>query len=399
MDEIDGALERWVDEHKAEMLTFFTGLISKKSENPPGEYNLVTKYLKDQYEEWGFSPELFGKPGKPNVLGRYSRNGGPTIILYGHTDTVPAGPGWTYPPFEGIIKDDKVIGRGAYDCKGRVTIYSYATRAVKETNAAEKGRVVLAMTVDEEIGGEDGVKYLLDKGLLKGDLAICEGPDTTLWTAHVGLLQYEITVKGKSTHAGRLYTGDNAITKMMKVMEGLMKTKSYYESLGTKYRNEILRCTTLNIGVIRGGSKVNMVPGDCTIEVDMRVAPEYKIDDVLERVKSDIRSTGVQPEPELKITTREDPEIMPSDMRVFRIIRDVVKDRQGKDVPMVVAHGISDDRWFRRAGIPAMCYGGPGGPETGIGGHGTDEFVRVSDLVEATKNMALVLRRLLNEGV
>lgn len=398
MDELERHLELWVDQHSNEIVSFLVDLISKKSENPPGEYDEVTKFLSNKYEAWGLDPKLLGKPGKPNVIGSFEKSNSPTVILYGHTDTVPAGTGWTVPPFEGVVKEGRIFGRGAYDCKGRIAVYTYATRALKETGAASKGHVLLAMTVDEETDGVDGVKYLLDHKLLKSDLAICEGPDTSLWIAHVGLLELTITVEGKSSHAGRLWTGDNAILKMVKIIEVLQKTKAHFESLGTQYRAEFVRYTTLNIGVINGGTKVNMVPSECKIQVDMRIAPDQKIEDVLKKVKEDIDRSNVMPPPKIEITMREDPELLPRDMKVFRIIRDVVKERQGRDIQLVPGHGISDSRWFRRYGIPAITFGGPGGPETGIGGHGADEFVRIEDLLQATKNLAIILKRLLLEG-
>jgi succinyl-diaminopimelate desuccinylase len=243
------------------------------------------------------------------------------------------------------------------------------------------------------------VKYLLDHKLLKGDLAICEGPDTSLWVAHVGLLQLAITVEGKPSHAGRLWTGDNAILKMMKVIEVLQKTKAHFESLGTKYKADFVRYTTLNIGVINGGSKVNVVPGECRLQIDMRIAPDHKIEDVLKKVKEDIAGANIMPPPKIEIITREEPEQVSRDMKVFGVIRDVLKERQGRDIQFIPSHGINDSRWFRRYGIPAITFGGPGGPETGIGGHGADEFVRIEDLLQATKNLAIVLSRLLSQGV
>ena len=397
MDELERRLESWVNEHRDEIVVFLCNLISQKSENPPGDYEAITKFLSWKYEDWGFCPQLIGKPGKPNVIGSLEKSSSPIVVLYGHTDTVPAGTGWTVSPFEGILKDGKILGRGAYDCKGRIAVYTYATLAIKETGALTSGKIVLAMTVDEETGGVDGVKYLLDHGHLKCDLAICEGPDTSLWIAHVGLLQLAITVDGKSSHAGRLWTGDNAILKMMRLIDALQKTKAHFESLGTKYKAEFVRYTTLNIGVIQGGSKVNMVPSQCTVQVDMRIAPDQRIEYVLKKVQDDIEATHITPSPRIEIIAREDPELVPRDMKIFNIIRDVIRERQDRDIPFVPAHGINDSRWFRRAGIPAITFGGPGGPETGIGGHGADEFVRIDDLVEATKNLAIVLSRFLRD--
>ena len=97
------------------------------------------------------------------MIGSYGNSDGPSLILYGHMDTVPIYDGWTKDPFGAEIIDGKIYGRGACDDKSCVTTEIFATRALIESGIDFKGKLTVVSAVDEETGGFNGVKLLLDK--------------------------------------------------------------------------------------------------------------------------------------------------------------------------------------------------------------------------------------------
>jgi len=397
ISELESGILQRIDEMKDEIVDFVLEMIRIPTENPPGNYGPITGYLEQRFKTFGFETTVVGKPGKPNVLARLrGTEGRPVLILNAHTDTVPAGEGWTVDPFAGVVKEGKIYGRGAYDCRARIALYAMAMKALKDANISLAGDVVLAATVDEEIGGFDGPKYLLENGYLEGDMAIVEGQDTSLRCAHKGILWLEITTYGQLEHGGREWLGINAIEKMHKVLTVLARLKSKYGRMGTTWPGEFNRFTSINIGTIKGGVKTNAVASKCTITVDCRVVPDQRTCEVKKEIEAEIqalRETDPDFRVEIETIIEEEPQVLSTDLELFRVIQQVMKERSGKELPVEAFFGLTDSRWFNKMGVPAINFGGPGGSETGVGGHKADEFVRITDLVEATKNMALIIKR------
>ena len=110
---------------------------------------------------------------------------GPHLIFDGHLDVVPAGDGWTTDPYTPLIRDGRLIGRGAADMKGGVAAMIAAAEAVQRAELPLRGTLTLAIVADEEEGG-GGTRHLVDSGL-RGTWAIVPEP-TELYpvVAHKG---------------------------------------------------------------------------------------------------------------------------------------------------------------------------------------------------------------------
>ena len=159
-------------ELRQEIIDFERELVRTPSPNPPGEYEQISKCVAEKLKEIGYDVEIVkSRPEKPNVIGRLKGSSGtPSLITCAHLDAVPEGGGWTFDPYEAVIKDGKIFGRGAYDAKARITVYVMAAKVIKEAGFRLKGDLVGCFTVDEETGGEDGARYCGQKGRLKGDI-------------------------------------------------------------------------------------------------------------------------------------------------------------------------------------------------------------------------------------
>jgi acetylornithine deacetylase/succinyl-diaminopimelate desuccinylase-like protein len=183
------------------------------------------------------------------------------LVLSGHVDVVPAGQGWTRAPFSGDLADGDVWGRGACDMKGAIAAMLTAAEEVGD------GDWALALTLDEETG-MGGARNLARAGALEGaDLVVVGEPtDLDLGVAHRGVLWVELETKGKAAHGSRPQEGENAITKMVRLLQSV-------EGFALPEKHALVGGSSLNLGVLRGGEAVNMVPPSCTAQLDLRVPP------------------------------------------------------------------------------------------------------------------------------
>ena len=97
------------------------------------------------------------------------------------------------------------------DCKGRIAAYVAAAKALREAGLLQKGELIVAATCDEETGGRLGAGYLLQEGILQGDLAIVEGYGDRIARAASGLIWCDLFIKGQPVHAAYKERGVNAI--------------------------------------------------------------------------------------------------------------------------------------------------------------------------------------------
>ena len=126
------------------------------------------------------------------------------IALNAHGDVVPPGSGWTRPPYGAEIHGGAMYGRGVAVSKSDFATYTFALAALREaqrTGAALAGTIELHFTYDEEMGGELGPGWLLRRGVVKPDLAICAGFSYAIVNAHNGCLHLQATFRGRAAHA------------------------------------------------------------------------------------------------------------------------------------------------------------------------------------------------------
>lgn len=183
------------------------------------------------------------------------------LVLSGHLDVVPAGHGWARDAHGGEVHDGEVWGRGAADMLGAVAAMMCAAQE------AGPGDWALALTLDEETGMH-GAKALAASGALEGaDLVVVGEPtDLDLGVGHRGVLWLDLETKGKAAHGGSPHLGDNAIHKMLRLLQSL-------DGFALPERHALLGGSTLNLGQVHGGTASNVVPAKCTASLDLRVPP------------------------------------------------------------------------------------------------------------------------------
>ena len=160
--------------------------------------------------------------------------------------------------------------------KGGISSFLHALSLIDRSNIhLDQGTVILHLVSDEESHGHQGTGFLTDKKMIRGDAAIIGEPtDLEPVISQKGALWLRISTKGKSAHGSRPHAGINAIEKMKKAIDQL-------RSISLEEEHPLLGKPTFNIGTIQGGTKINMVPERCEIELDRRMLPGEEKEQIL----------------------------------------------------------------------------------------------------------------------
>ncbi len=215
-------------------------------------------------------------PDRENVIARIQgRNPERRIVFEAHMDTVSVA-GMTIDPFQPDIRGGRMYGRGSCDTKGGMAAMMQALASLADSQTTPPCDVWFAATIDEEFSYR-GVAALCED--LQADAAIVAEP-TSLQPviASKGLVRFKIETIGRAAHSAKPDLGVNAIEHMAIVIAAIQNdTSQLAESV-----HPLLGPATCNIGVIRGGVQINLVPASCEIEIDRRMLPGETCEAVLE---------------------------------------------------------------------------------------------------------------------
>lgn len=254
----------------------FVQLVKFPTINPPGDTKEVVEFLNQWFIEHKIPSEVITheKDGLTlhNIIARLGM-GQKKILLSGHLDVVPPGAedGWVAnDPFSCCEQEGLVYGRGTADMKGGVAglLATMLILADEEAFLSEYELVFLG-SADEE-AGMTGAERLLETGVMEGAacLVIPEATNLHVAVAEKGVFWCKVTTSGKAAHGSMPQEGISAIESMYEIIYLLQ------QSLKEGRSNTFLGKTTLNIGTIHGGTKINIVPDNCVIETDFRLIPE-----------------------------------------------------------------------------------------------------------------------------
>jgi acetylornithine deacetylase/succinyl-diaminopimelate desuccinylase-like protein len=402
-------IESAVDDLSDEAISFLQRMIRTPSVNPPGDYAAVVDLIDDEFESYGWGVERVCADDeflaardiqypRRNVLGYATRGDGPTILLNAHYDTVPVDESlWSVDPFGGERRDGRVWGRGARDSKGRIATYALVLRALSEADALPEGAtLVLAVTADEETGGEAGAGYVVEHGGLDVDYAIVEGSTYAIEYASAGVLHFEVTVTGTSSHAG--IAPDEGANALLGASRILVELESYADCLA-ELDSEIpgIGGPTCTPATIQGGTKTNVVPSSCSFTVDRRVPPDADVDEAERKFRDVVADVdlpaGTDGRVDLKLRAlpfRASPDDVHG--RVMKRNADAVFE---KDIPLRGTRGFSDARFFATGGAKTLKFG-PGDESSNV--HGPDENIVVDQVEDAATAIAATVLDVVRDG-
>lgn len=370
-----------------ELITILESLIKINTSNPPGNEHKTAKIVKKIFGSQKIRYTTHEKQkGRTNVIGRIGDpKKGPSIMINCHMDTVPAGNGWKTDPFKLVQKGDTLFGRGVCDNKGQLASMLLASKELKKLEPKLKGAIILVAAADEETGSENGIHWLVEKGLIKPDMGIIpDVPDgTKIIMAQKRLLHLKIVTRGKSTHGSTPHLGKNAITQMIKFVNILDEYK--FEAIPSQYFN----LHTMNIGTISGGNAINMVPDYCECKVDFRLlknqSKKYilselkKISKIIKGAKFEFIEEGYSDYAEIDRKSE-----------IIRSCEKAITKTFSKKPKLVGIGGCTDSKALTLKGIPVADVS-----IAGKGAHEPNESVKLSELMKLSRFFVEVVRDIL----
>lgn len=313
------------------------------------------------------------------------REGGRSLIFNGHIDVMPAeqSDGWTNPPFEPVIRDGRIYGRGCVDMKGGLMASVMAVKLLQDAGASLPGDVTITSVCDEEGGGNGSIQAVM-RGLKADGVVNCEPTDDTLILAHMGWVFFKVDFEGKACHSGEKRMGVSAIEKAMKVIQALNEMEHRWL---LTYRHPLLPPPSLNIGVISGGTAGSTVPGDCSFSTCVHYLPgqmdqDQVVAEFTETVERVSRSDAWMEAHPPKITVYQTGHgfEMEEDHALVRTFRQVYEKAMGRTVTVAGSHFGCDSRlWKNIAGCPTIQFG----PGEGAQCHTVDESLPLESYLEA----------------
>ena len=375
-----------------EVVEICRDLVRAPSENPPGDESQVAQASKRWLEKLGLTAEFVEPlPNRTSTISSWGPPTGKTLLFNGHYDVVPVPEpdAWPHPPFSAEVTEGRLYGRGSTDMKAGIAACLAAVSALQRAKLEPKGRLLMHFVADEEALGTHGTRFLVENGYCQGiDEALVGEPTAMhLVPAERGAVWLRILTEGVSAHGSTPQLGTNAIAHMASVIRAVngMRFKKLHDVLGSP---------TVNVGVIRGGSKVNMVPNHCEIEIDRRTIPGETNDEIVAEFEQALAAAREET-PDLRATVVVDDFAEPSetpDGTTLVTLLDQARDAFGIEGSEVGYAGATDARFLINQGrIPSIVFG-PGDP---LLAHTTGEYVEISQLVDAAKAYAFAFARFL----
>jgi succinyl-diaminopimelate desuccinylase len=418
LDKIYAAIDDRVDD----LVDFTRDLIRFPTINPPGDaYGPCAEFIGQRLAKRGFDVEYVRGEGAPGDSDQYPRvnviarregsRAGPCVHFNGHIDVVEVGAGWTVPPFDGLVRDGRVYGRGACDMKGGLAAAVIAVEALIDTDPDYPGVIEISGTADEETGGYGGVAYLAERGWFSAprvDHVVIPEPLNVdrVCIGHRGVWWAEIETHGRMAHGSMPFLGDSAIRHMSAVLEKF--DHELYPKLAER-RSDMpvvpsgARQSTLNINSLHGGQDEShdglpapCVADSCRMIIDRRFLIEETLADVRAEV-TDILESLEKDREDFRFDIRDlfsvEPSMADRDGPVASTTIAAIRDVLGVDPAVVCSPGTYDQKHVDRIGKLRDCIAyGPGLLDLA---HQPDEWVGIDDMVSSAKVMATVASRLL----
>ncbi len=403
-----------VDQSKENLLAKLAELVAFRSINPCDEQGIAAQhYIASQLASLGFSVRTFeSSPGVPNVVGvlepsRSHRS----LLLTGHIDVVPAKKEeWQTPPFETVISDGKIFGRGTSDMKGSLAGFLMALESVIRVAPGKMGKMIYASVFGEEIG-QSGSKFFKDQGLNAEFAVLGEPSRGRSLHASIGVLNLTITLNDTDRlhvgarrsfiHAGGGLLAGNCIEKMATHMiPGLRELERTWGVL--KAHPHVPPGQALISPVsIQGGGEKGFNPSYCKLGMDIFYLPQEKEEEVKKEIENHLLAIAgcdlwLKKHPPTCEWTPPvyRPAPLPMEHWGVKNLRRAYEAVTGGKMNLGGRGAITDAGWILHQGIPTVVYGA-GDIATA---HGKDEYVWLDDLLVFTKTMAAFIYQSTNGG-
>ncbi len=367
-------------------------LVRVDSRNPslargaPGERE-VARVLAEVLRAWGLRVEVIdAAPGRPNVIARIGdpAPGARSLMFNGHLDVVGV-EGMAHAPFDALVRDGRIYGRGATDMKSGVAAMCAA--AARAAQSGIEGELVVAAVADEEHASV-GTQALVASGVRADAAIVTEPTRLAIAPAHRGFAWITIEVHGRAAHGSRYDIGVDAIRHA-----GLLLAELDALDAGAllERTHPLLGHASLHASLIEGGTAMSVYPDRCTLRLERRTMPGESEDAVVDEVRAACervarRRPGFSATVELELA--RSPSDVAVDAPIVRALASVIE-ANGASVRVEGMSAWTDAAILNDAGIPAICFG-PGDIALA---HAAEEWVDTAEIERAADTLTeLALR-------
>ena len=376
-------LLQWIEDDRDKLIDFLSRFIQAKSPNPPGDTRTAAACISEFLAEEGLPSQIIAPQKEmPNVVASFECSApGEHLVLNGHIDVFPVSDSeeWTYDPWGGEVVDGRVYGRGAGDMKcgtsASIFTFVYLHRILNQL----KGRLTLTCVSDEERLGPWGARYLMEHHPeIHGDCCLNGEPSSpfSIRFGEKGKIERSFTVRTRGSHGAYTHITKSATkiaAQLIADLEALTEIPvTVPEDIATVlHRNadvidkamgpgaaEILQKVTVNIGIIRGGLKTNMIPAECMFEADIRVPVGLDKEPIMAEIEKIVANYPEVTVKELdEVPEYTPPSVCDPNGKMVSYIQANVKRLKGFEPKAMVSLGGTDTRLWRYRNVPAYVYG------------------------------------------
>ena len=434
---MSGSAIDW-DEVFAEALDILVGYLRIDTSNPPGNEAAAARFLGATLEAEGIACEYVETaPGRELIVARIPGDGSRRpLMLCNHSDVVPVEEAyWDVPPFEGIVRDGRIHGRGAVDMKGAGVMQLMATLLVKRQGLPLRRDLVFCALPDEEAAGTEGMAWVTRNrpDILDVEFAINEGGSGLtdfageqarlffVGTDEKTVCWLRLTTEGAPGHGSLPHT-DTSTSRLIRALArladwergltttpqtretlerlsaaGLVPSPEDAEALETALRRDLMAhamfLNTLNVTVIHSGFKSNVIPARSEATIDCRLLPGESVEQWIEAVREHIADDSVQIERILEPEPSAEPSS--TETQLYSVMQDVLTEATEDAIVVPALTTLAtDNRFLRQRGIPAYglipCLLSA---EERAGFHAHNEFLTVDNLNMGCELMYEIVRR------
>lgn len=412
----DAALAR-IGVMEAEAVAFLRDFARIDTSNPPGDTVAGAAFIARFLAGKGVAVQTEApQPTMPNLIATAAFAApGPHLVLNGHIDVFPPGPRerWTRDPLSGDLDGGRIHGRGTVDMKCGTAALIFAFLVLRDTGTDLGGRVTLTVVSDEETGGRWGTGWLMEHRAadVLGDCMLSAEPSSP-WTVRFGeksptWFRFRIRTPGAhGAYSHRSASATKIAARLMLALEALEEivpappenvarrlatpeaVAALDRALGAGGAGVVGR-VTVNFGMLQGGIKLNLIPGDATLEADIRMP----VGVTAAQMRAAVAAVAAR-FPEATVEEMQhftfDPTCSDPDHPMVGHLCDAAEGLSGTRPVPIVSLGGTDCRYWRVRGVPAYVYGcspdGMGQP---------DESVAVDEYLHVLRTHVLAARRFL----
>jgi acetylornithine deacetylase len=339
----------------------------------------IADFVADRLRDAGLEVELDeAAPGRPSVIAvAPGTGGGSSLMLNAHLDTV--GVEGMERPFEPVVRDGRLYGRGAYDMKAGLAACMLAAERLRSERLA--GDVIVTAVADEEYASI-GVQSVLKRR--RTDAAIVTEPTALrVCVAHKGFMWAEVETSGRAAHGSRPAEGQDAITRMAPALTRLAELQS---ALDSAPGHELVGPGSVHASLIHGGQELSSYPARCLLSLERRTIPGETAEDV--RSECDALVEGIDGA-EARLGLVREPFSVDPDAEVVQAVARAAEAVTGREAELYGETYWMDAAFIQAAGIPTVVFG-PGGQ----GAHAVDEWVDLASVDACAEGLVRAAREL-----